>query len=88
MMNFFSPDIFSSNLSRTLMIELQKQSRASLPSSLETTEASEKENFAPNIFQDESPFLFELVNYLEFNGQSDPLMKVSCSVRLFIYDSK
>ncbi|KPM05546.1 WASH complex subunit strumpellin-like protein [Sarcoptes scabiei] len=69
-------------LNETLMIELQKQSRASLPSSLETTEASEKENFAPNIFQDESPFLFELVNYLEFNGQSDPLMKIYVKNRL------
>lgn len=41
-----------------------------------TNQSSQNEKMSP-VFQEESPLLFELSDYLEYNGISDPLCKVS-----------
>lgn len=61
-------------LNNALMTDFQKQSTNIIND--ESLEATEK---LSSIFKDESPLLFELSNYLEYNGQSEPLLKVSKS---------
>ncbi|KAH7642710.1 wash complex subunit strumpellin-like protein [Dermatophagoides farinae] len=64
-------------LNNALMTDFQKQSTNIIND--ESLEATEK---LSSIFKDESPLLFELSNYLEYNGQSEPLLKIYTKNRL------
>ncbi|KAH9415169.1 hypothetical protein DERP_006260 [Dermatophagoides pteronyssinus] len=64
-------------LNNALITDFQKQSHKIIND--ESLEATEK---LSSIFKDESPLLFELSNYLEYNGQSEPLLKIYTKNRL------
>lgn len=57
-------------INNSLMTDFKKYSR----NMAESTEATEQ--IPSSIFSDESSLLFELTNYLEYNGISEPLFKV------------
>ncbi|OTF76996.1 WASH complex subunit strumpellin-like protein [Euroglyphus maynei] len=58
-------------LNNAIITDFQKQSNNIVND--ESLEATEK---LSSIFKDESSLLFELSNYLEYNGQSEPLLKM------------
>lgn len=66
-----------SSLNSALMTEFAQQCLSMKSSS--TLSASE---LMPSVFKEESPLLFELSNYLEYNGYSDPLFKIYIHSRL------
>ena len=73
-------------LNNALITDFQKQSHKIIND--ESLEATEK---LSSIFKDESPLLFELSNYLEYNGQSEPLLKVNNNkkkLEIFYYINK